>query len=123
MSDERYQELLQLVRNRAGDAFRTAISYDADDSTVLYVRDDLATDALGDALPALLDRARRYEPVVHSDVYDGVGDTQATVELHEEAAVLIFPRPDESGVGVSLDRDVAKGLGQFVTSCNEVLES
>jgi len=122
MSDERYQDLLQLVHNRAGDSFRTAIHFDADGWTVLYARDDIATDALGDALPALVDRARAYEPVVRSDIYDGVGETQASVELHEEAAVLIFPSGGESGVVVSLDRDVAQGLGKFVNSCNEVLE-
>jgi len=122
MSEVRYQELLQLVRSRAGEAFRTAVAYDAEDWTVLYARDDVATDSLGDALPALVDRARRYEPVMDLDVYAGVGETQATVELHEEAAVLIFPRGDETGVLVSLDREVAQGLGQFVASCDDVLD-
>jgi len=122
MSDERYQDLLQLVHNRAGDAFRIAVHYDADEWTVLYARDDIATDALGDALPTLVDRARAYEPIVATDIYDGVGDTQASVELHAEAAVLIFHRGGESGVVVSLDRDVAQGLGKFVNSCNDVLD-
>ena len=49
-----------------------------------------------------------------------MGETRATVELHEPA---VLPDSEAAGVLVSLDRDVAQGLGEFVTRCSEVLAS
>ncbi|WP_459194155.1 hypothetical protein [Halosimplex sp. J119] len=122
MPDDRYQPLLQLVHNRAGDAFRGAIRYDADEWAVLYLRDDVATEQLRESMGAIIDRARSAESIVPESAYDRLGETQATVELHDHAAVLHFRTEPDSGVIVSLDRDVAKGLGQFVNSCNAVLD-
>ncbi|WP_436924335.1 hypothetical protein [Halosimplex amylolyticum] len=122
MPANRYQPLLQLVHNRAGDAFRGSIQYDADEWTVLYLRDDVATEHLKDSMDAIVDRARTAEPVVPDAEYDRLGGTQATVELHDRAALLHFYEAPTAGILVSLDRDVAKGLGQFVSSCNAVLD-
>jgi hypothetical protein len=121
MPTDRYQPLLQLVHNRAGDAFRGAFRYDADAWEVLYLRDDVATEQLRDSMDALVDRARAAEPMVPQDVYDRVGETQAVVELHDRAALLHFRESPTDGIIVSLDRDVAQGLGQFVNSCKAVL--
>jgi len=121
MTDEQYQELLQLVRGRAGEAFRAALKYDQRDWTMLYIRDDVATEELGETLDTLVDRLRDSDPVAESDVYRGVGETQATVELHEKAALIHLRETDTRGVVVSLDRDIAQGLGQFVNRCNGVL--
>ncbi|WP_436910486.1 hypothetical protein [Halosimplex marinum] len=122
MPDERYQPLLQLVHSRASDAFRGAVRYDAEGWEALYLRDDVATGDLKQALGAITDRARADESIVPADQYDRLGETQATVELHDRAAVLHFRESAESGVVVSLDREVAQGLGQFVNSCNAVLD-
>lgn len=122
MPDERYQPLLQLIHNRAGDAFRGAIRYDADGWDALYIRDDVATGDLKQALSAITDRARADQPIVPTDQYDRLGQHQATVELYDSAAVLHFRETSTSGIVVSLDRDVAQGLGQFVNSCAAVLE-
>jgi hypothetical protein len=121
MTGEQYQELLQLVRGRAGAALRAAVKYDQRDWTMLYVRDDVATQELRDALDTLLDRVRDSHPIVEPDVYGEVGETQATVELHERAALIHLRETSDQGVVVSLDRDIAQGLGQFVNRCNGVL--
>lgn len=120
MSEPSYREFLELVRARAGDSFRAAGSYTATDWEVLYVREDVATDRLRDALPELMRRARESEPIIGRDVYEGIGETQATVELHEGAAIIHFPISETAGVVISLDRDVAQGLGEFVTRCTDV---
>ncbi|WP_135362825.1 hypothetical protein [Halosimplex halophilum] len=122
MPNERYQPLLKLVHSRAGDAFRGAVRYDAEGWEALYLRDDVATGDLKQALGAITDRARADESIVPADQYDRLGGTQATVELHDHAAVLHFREGAEAGIIVSLDRDVAQGLGQFVNSCNAVLD-
>ncbi|QPV62720.1 hypothetical protein I7X12_18645 [Halosimplex litoreum] len=122
MPDERYQPLVQLIHNRAGDAFRGAVRYDADDWEPLYLRDDVATENLKDALPTITDRARANESIVPPEEYGRLGERQATVELHDRAAVLHFKESEHGGIIVSLDRDVAQGLGQFVNSCDAVLD-
>ncbi|AQL41882.1 hypothetical protein BV210_03745 [Halorientalis sp. IM1011] len=121
MTDEQYQKLLQLVRGRAGDAVRAVLQYDAHDWTMLYIRDDVATEGLRDALDDLVDRVRDRDPVVTRESYGGIGETQATVELHAAAALVHLRESDTAGVVVSLDRDIAQGLGQFVNRCNVVL--
>ncbi|ELZ24107.1 hypothetical protein C475_12697 [Halosimplex carlsbadense 2-9-1] len=122
MPPNRYQPFVQLVHNRAGDAFRGAVRYDNDGWEALYLRDDVTTEELKSALPAIADRARASESIVPAERYDRLGDRQATVELHDRAAVLHFRESEGSGIVVSLDRDVAQGLGQFVNSCNAVLD-
>ena len=123
MPPDRYQPLLQLIHGRAGDSFRAAIWYDEDEWVVLHMRDDVATDQLRDSIPELADRVRAAEPLVPTTSYDQIGETQAVVELHDRAVLLHFRETDTRGIVVSLDRDVAQGLGQFVNSCNEVLEA
>ncbi|WP_436928805.1 hypothetical protein [Halosimplex halobium] len=122
MPNERYQPLLQLVHNRAGDAFRGAVRYDAEGWEALYLRDDVATGDLKQALGPITDRARAEESIVPPEQYDRLGEAQATVELYDHAAVLHFREGAEVGIIVSLDRDVAQGLGQFVNGCNAVLD-
>jgi len=122
MPADRYQPLLQLVHNRAGDSFRGAVRYDADDWSVLYIRDELATDQLQDAMATIIDRARVADPLVPEDQYQQMGVTQAVVELHDRAVLLHFREGPSRGLIISMDRDVAQGLGQFVNSCNSVLE-
>lgn len=118
---EKYERLVRLVENRAGDAFRGAIRYHEGGHTVLYLRDDVATDALRDAVGGLVDRARAYEPLSRPESYPDLGATQATVELYGVAAIIHFREGPNAGVLVSLDRDVAQGLGAFVTRCTSVL--
>ena len=122
MPADRYQPLLQLVHSRAGDSFRGAVRYDADDWSVLYIRDELATDKLRNSMATIVERARNSEPVVPEDQYEQMGATQALVELHDSAVLLHFREGPSRGLIASLDRDVAQGLGQFINSCNSVLE-
>ncbi|MFB6308015.1 MAG: hypothetical protein ABEH35_01675 [Haloarculaceae archaeon] len=122
MADEAYRELLQLVDGRAGDAFRAMVTYDEDDWTVHYVRDELATDELQRVLSDLVDRARHDETIVPESVYGGMGDEQASVELHSEAVLLHITGNEGDSVLISLDREVAQGLGRFVTQCLSVVD-
>ncbi|QLC34215.1 hypothetical protein EFA46_008350 [Halarchaeum sp. CBA1220] len=118
---EKYERLVRLVENRAGDAFRGAIRYHEGGHTILYLRDDIATDAFRDAVDGLIERARAYEPLSRPESYPTLGATQASVELYEAAAVIHFREGPNTGILVSLDRDVAQGLGAFVTRCTSVL--
>ncbi|GAA0644318.1 hypothetical protein [Salarchaeum japonicum] len=119
---ERYRRLLERVHERAGDAFRVAIRYTADDWTILYLRDDLKTEEFRRTVGRTIARARDYTPISDSDWYDPLGDSQANVELYDAAAIIHFRDPSGGGgVLVSLDRDVAQGLGAFVDECTSLI--
>ncbi|MEE6209959.1 hypothetical protein U3A55_07320 [Salarchaeum sp. III] len=119
---ERYKRLLGMVRERAGDAFRGAVRYTSDDWTLLYLRDDLKTEEFRTFLDDLVENARAYAPISDDDRYGALGASQANVELYENAAVIHFYDPENGGVLVSLDRDVAQGLGEFVDECTAVID-
>jgi hypothetical protein len=123
MTEEQYQWLLRGVRQRAGDAFRTAFQYTADDWSVLPVREDLRTEELRSVMPDVIENAREDEVLVDDTDYPTAGTPQATVELYEEAVLLHFRTGGETGVLLSLDRNVAEGLGQFVAELQSTLES
>jgi len=118
---DRYQQLLEMVHSRAGDAFRVAIRYTPDDFEVTYVRDDLANAEFRETVGETVERARNYEPISDISFYRGLGEHEATVEQYENAVVIHFARGDERGILISLDSDVAQGLGSFIRECTSVL--
>ncbi len=120
--NDQYQQLVRLVKARAGRSFRTAFCYDADGWDALYVRTDLATDDLEAAVPALAERARSQEPLVRGRDYPPLGAQRASVFLHENAVLVQFSEPDsETGVVLTLDTEVAGNLSEFVKACETVL--
>jgi len=119
---ERYKRLLARVQERAGDAFRVAIRYTADDWTILYIREDLKTEEFQRTVGRTVEHARDYTPISDPAWYEALGNSQANVELYEAAAIIHLRDPDNGGgVLVSLDREVAQGLGAFVDECTSLL--
>ncbi|RKD85909.1 hypothetical protein [Halopiger aswanensis] len=116
-----YQDLVRLIHDRAGNTFRSAFSYTADDWQALYLRDDIATKELHDVLPQLIDRARTIEPIVREEEYPKIGAAQASVELHEHGVLIHFRESKDEGVAVSLEREAARELATFIDSCTELL--
>ncbi|GAB7013094.1 hypothetical protein [Halolamina salina] len=120
--NERYQGLVRLVQEQAGENFRSAFRYDEDDWTALYVREDLATPDLQQAVPALARRARDAEPLIRERDYQGLGPQQASISLHAKAVLIHFREGEDAGVIVTLDKDVARNLADFVARCEGILE-
>lgn len=118
---DRYDRLVRLVSDHAGDRFRAAFRYDDSEWDALYVRSDLATEGLQDAVPALAERARSYEPLVRESDYAPLGTQRASISLHDEAVLIHFNEGPESGVVVTLDTEVAQNLSKFVERCESVL--
>lgn len=121
MNGRQYHELVQLIKNEARDAFRSAWKYDEDDWVALYVRNDIATEELHEAISSLIDAARENEPIIQPEVYGKMGDVEAEIELHSEAVLLHFPEAASEGVIVTLDQEAARDLTGFIERCNTVL--
>jgi hypothetical protein len=60
MVSDQYQELRQLIRGRAGDAFRGAVKYDQHDWTMLYARDDVVTTCWPGGRPRIAPAGRKH---------------------------------------------------------------
>lgn len=86
--NERHQRLVRLVDEQVGENFRSAFHYDEDDWTALYVRKDLVTPDLQNIVPALVQRAREYKPLVRERDYTGLGTQRASVSIHSEAVLV-----------------------------------
>ncbi|WP_435115854.1 hypothetical protein [Halolamina sp. C58] len=119
--NERYQRLVRLVEEEASDNFRSAFHYDEDGWSALYVREDLATPDLQRVVPALAQRAREEEPLVREQDYEGLGPQRASISLHAEAVLIHFREGESAGVAVTLDKDVARNLADFVARCEGIL--
>lgn len=115
-------ELHRFVTERAGDAYRTAVTYDADGWKPLHVREDLRTQSLKRSLPGAIERARETEALFREDDYPPLGEAKATTELHEDGVVIHFREGEKSGTIVSLDRDAARRLAGFVAECLSIIE-
>jgi hypothetical protein len=121
--NERYQGLVRLVEEQAGENFRSAFRYDEDDWAALYVREDIATPDLQQVVPRLAQRARGDEPLVREQDYEGLGPQRASISLHAKAVLVHFREAEDAGVVVTLDKDVARNLADFVARCEGILEA
>jgi hypothetical protein len=121
--NDRYQGLVRLVEKQAGENFRSAIRYDEDGWTALYIRKDLATADLQRVVPGLTQRARDAEPLIREQDYDGLGAQRASISLHAKAVLIHYREGEDAGVVVTLDKDVARNLADFVARCEGILEA
>jgi len=119
--DEQYHRLVTVIDRHAGATFRAAFCYDETDWQTLYVREDVATEQLQSVVPALHEQVLEQDPLVPAEVYGGLGATQATVELHDDAVVVHFRESDTTGVVVTLDVEAARDLTEFISECTDVL--
>ena len=122
MVQQRHKDLVRLVNYRTGKALRSAFAYNTDDWTPLYVRDDVATAELKRAMEESIPRVRRSDPIARAEEYGRIGETQATVELHDRAVIILIRESHTSGVLVSLDREIAQDLAAFISECVSALD-
>lgn len=71
-------------------------------------------------ISTLIQRLREQEPIIQEE-YRRLGETQATVELHENGVLLHFRETETDGVAISLDHDAAQELADFVDQCQAAL--
>lgn len=124
MSETDTEGFVQFVLDRAGDAVRSVVHYHADDSEVLFLRDDVADNysALGvETVVAALrregERSGRQEHVyAHGELNCIVRAFDGGLEMH-------FPYGDSEGLAVALEPRAAEHLYSFVDDCLEHVEA
>jgi len=122
MVDERHRELHEFVADRAGESYRSAFHYEADDWHTIFVREDLP-DELRESIPAAIERAREQRALLREEDYPPLGDAEATTEVHEHGVIVHFTLGPNRGTLISLDRDAARRLAGFVSQCLSILRS
>lgn len=117
---DRAEDLLRFLRERTGESLRGAGRYDADGYEVLYVRQDLARATLDAEVERMVAHLRNESRAREQRAFP-YGELDGTVRSFEEAVVMHFPLPQERGVVVTLDPDVAQQLNAFMRECIERL--
>lgn len=121
MTAERYERLTKFVEQRAGDYFRTAISFTEDDWELLYRRSDLPRERVEKRGDEIVDRVRRQEPAREPD--GPFGEFAAAIQLYENGVFAIIREGASEGVLISLESEAARSLASFIHECRRVLRS
>jgi len=122
MHTEQYRPTVEYLQNRAGDTLRAVVVYDEEEWETPYVRGDVRTDDLRDWLATYVDHLRDQTPSMPTEEYGLLGDTQATIELHERGVLLHLQRSETEGVAISMEREMARDLAEFVAECRRRIE-
>jgi len=123
MSNPRHQELHEFVQERARDAYRAGFHYEGEKWEALYVRSDLATEELRENIPDVREELIERGVLLPEEKYPPIGETHATTEVHEDAVIMHFPEGPSKGTVISLDREVAQKITEFVLQCQNILSS
>lgn len=116
------EELLELLRSRAGDHVRLVGEYDEESLSIQYLREDLDRGAIeeqGEKIRKnLLDAS-----LGHRDhgLTEHVGERYATMHLREDALIVTIPTETWSAVVFSLDPEAGRNLTAFLSECVETV--
>lgn len=124
MSDTTDDEFVQYLLEQGGGLLRTVARYTAEDSSVLFLREDVADEDAAQRLQAIIEssraenaRAGRLEHLHGED-----GRLNCVVRSFERGVEMHFVTGDDEGVIVGFDPDAATNLHDFVGECLEHLD-
>lgn len=111
---------VRFVLDRAGDAVRSVVHYDADGSDVRYLRDDVADDYSALGLETVMAALRREgERAGRQEHVFAHGELNCIVRCFDGGLEMHIPYGDSEGVAVALEPRAAKHLYGFVDDCLE----
>lgn len=120
MAGAESDEFVRFLLDRAGDAVRSVVRYDAVDSEVLFIRDDVAEGysalEIETVIAALRQEGERAERQEHVHAH---GKLNCIVRAFDGGLELHFPYGDTEGVAVALEPQAATHLYGFVDDCLE----
>jgi len=115
-------QFTQFLKRQAGDALRLVVHFTTDSHSVSYVRENIAHQYSNNEFVHIIDDARKYASVAHSDVVtDSAGPLYCQVVCFEDIVGLVFPRTAEDTL-VTLDPTAAENLHNFASSCEDFLQ-
>lgn len=119
--DQEIRDLIEALRESEDTSLRLAVRYSGDDSTMLYVRDDIddqyADHELEERVEALIVKGLG-DPPREESLYD-FGRLDATVRWYDEVIAVHFPYREWSGLVFTFDRQASP----LVDLANEHLKS
>ena len=121
--EEGAERVVEQLHGSLGDGLRGVVLFTPEAAEVAYLRDDLQ---------GLVNLADFERTIAHSRTLDGLlrnvgemqrtlGRPQANVTVFEGTTVLNLPFEPESGLIVTLERDVVPDLSAFVEECTAAL--
>lgn len=116
--------LVEHLRKRFGDSFRSCVVYDGSGATLHFARDDISEAAVHsrvERINALYEAERVARAPTEDD--PEFGPLHASTHVFGEALVVHLLLPDGSAVGVSMDHLVGSRLSSFVKECLDVLRT
>ncbi|NHN61328.1 MULTISPECIES: hypothetical protein [Halorussus] len=113
-------DLTAYLRDSTGESLRVVCRYDAEGYEVQYVRPDLRRETLDAEIARTVDHLRGESRAREQREFP-FSDLNGTVRSFDEAVVMHFPLPQERGIVVTLDSDVARQLNEFMRECIERL--
>lgn len=123
MSGADTEGFVRFVLDRAGDAVRSVVHYDADASEVLFLRDDVAEHYSALGLETVVTALRREgERSARQEHVYAQGELNCIVRAFDGGLEMHFPYGDTEGLAVALEPRAADHLYSFVDDCLEHLE-
>ena len=114
-------QFTRFLKQKAGDALRLVVEFTDDTYTVEYVREDIAQRYSNDEFGSIIDDAREYADITHSDtVLEAAGALHCQVVCFENIVSLVFPRA-QADMLVTLDPTAAQNLHSFASACTNFL--
>lgn len=112
-----HQALIEVAKERAGDALRAAAAYRDDEIRVLYVRDDLETISFRERAEHVAEGIQSRQPLLR---HPSAGDCLADLELYENYVLVHWY---DERIILSFEATIARQLSGFIEECNLALES
>ena len=124
MSDPESDDFVRFVLDRAGEAVRSVVRYDADASEVLFLRDDVADTYSPLTIETVVTSLRREgEQSQRQEHLYAHGQLNCIVRCFDGGLEMHFPFGEEEGVAVALEPRAAQQLYSFVDDCLEHVEA
>jgi hypothetical protein len=120
MTDSQLDGFVPFVLDRAGEAVRSVVRYDADSSEVLFLRDDVAEVYSALTLETVMTSLRREgEQAGRQEHLYAHGGLNCIIRAFDGGLEMHFPYGDSEGVAVALEPRAAQQLYRFVDDCLE----
>jgi hypothetical protein len=118
------EALVEHLRNRFGDSFRSCVVYDGSGVTLHFARDDISEASVNSRIERI-NALYEAEQAAHAPTEDDpeFGPLHASTHVFGVALVVHLLLADGSTVGVSMDHIVGGRLSGFVKDCLDVLRT
>lgn len=114
--------LLDFLRERAGDHLRGVARYTGNETDILYLREDIKEQRIQSQVDRMINRLRPESAPGEERAFP-FGDLYVTVRRFEDAIIMHFPRGPDQGFIIALEPECAGDLNRFTSECLKRIDS